>query len=91
MLLRKLIVYHNNTEKFCIVNIHSINFSCPENVSSCCIKLKILSTKCLSESSRSDKAASCVEQDASSALDGTVEFTEAGLISLTGSGIILSS
>lgn len=90
-LLEKLITYHSKTEKLCIVNIHSINFSRPQKVSSFCIRPKMFSTNCLSNSSRSERAVCCVGQDASSMLMAPAEFKGAGFIVLTGSGFICIS
>lgn len=72
-------MYQHNTVEFCIRKIHSINFTCPENVSSFRIKVKIFSTNCLSKSSMPGRASSCVEQDgASSTLVGTTVFKGTG-------------
>lgn len=81
--------YQHNTEEFCICNIHSISFTCPENVSSFRIKLKMLSTKCLSKSSNPESASSWVEQDgASSTLEGPTEFKGTGSIGVRGSELV---
>lgn len=81
--------YQHNTEEFCIRNINSNTFTCPENVSSFRIKLKIFSTKCLSKSSSPERASSCVEHDgASSTLEGPTVFKGRGLIGVKGSEFV---
>lgn len=77
--------YQHRTDKFCICKIHSINFSCPENVSSFLIKLNIFWTKCLSGSSIPGRTSSGAFKGCPSTLVGPMLFKGTWLIGMFGS------
>lgn len=71
-------MYQDSTEEFSIRRIHSINLTCPENVSSFPINVKIFWRNSLSASSMPGKRSFCTGQGEASPTSGAIEFNESG-------------